>query len=300
MHTKRREAHLLRLTIGDLARAAAPPGWTGITVRRTQVGRFSRTTTICAGMETAGTPVEIRGLDEPFQRLRELSYVDGRGPWFSCALRFAPESRSYHGSVDGDGFPFPEGTEIPWVAALDELTAFPRDTVPRWLLDALPTAVPLGLRKPEDDPEERVTLGFSIPETAPPLSGDPSYTPLGHLTAHGFGTGEDTYGFNVTLSEEAAGDDAQLFFVRYPQTDLSYWVGRGGIRGTSGGITSCAIDDRRLVLRLTPEAADDLETETVLTVDLKLNPAETEELRAALKKILLSGPSEQTPSLIGL
>jgi hypothetical protein len=41
--SKHQEARHLRLMIGDLARAAAPPGWAGITVHRAQVSRFSRT-----------------------------------------------------------------------------------------------------------------------------------------------------------------------------------------------------------------------------------------------------------------
>ncbi|MDP9849577.1 hypothetical protein [Streptosporangium lutulentum] len=278
--SKHQEARRLRLAIGDLARAAAPPGWTGIAVRRAQVGGFSRTSVTCDGVE-----IEVRELDEPFRRLRELSYADGRGTWFSCEVRFTPESRSHHGHVDADAFPFPAGTDIPGLAPLEELTTFPRETVPRWLLDALPTAVPFSLRKPGDSLWERPDR--SAPEPAPVFSGELVYTPLGHLPVHGFGHGENRRVFAVVLDEKTTGDGERLCFMnRQSMTGSPYWVTRGDTRSTGGGITSYVLDDRRLVLHLTPEAADELETETVLTLDLNLKPAETEELQAALKKII--------------
>ncbi|AWS46300.1 hypothetical protein [Streptosporangium sp. 'caverna'] len=284
MRSKHQEAHRLRLTIGDLARAAAPPGWAGITVHRAQVSRFSRTVVTYDGAEAAvREPDEVRGLDASFQRLRELSYVDGRGTWFSCELRFTPRSRSYHGHVDADAFPFPGGTDIPGLAPLQELAAFPRDAVPRWLLDALPTAVPFGLRE-----TDRFRREPSTPEPAPVFSGELVYTPMEHMAVHGFGHGENRRVFAVVLDERTTGDGDRLCFMnRQSMTGSPYWVTRGAMRGTGGGITSYVLDDRRLVLHLTPEAADDLETETVLTVDLNLKPAETEELRVALQKIIL-------------
>jgi hypothetical protein len=288
MSSTHQETRRLRLTIGDLVRAAAPPGWAGITVRRAQVSRFSRTVVTYDGAE-AGVrgPDEVRELDESFQRLRELSYVDGRGTWFSCELRFTPQSRSYHGRVDTDAFPFPEGTDILGLAPLEELATFPRDTVPRWLLDALPTTVPFSLRKPGGDWPERFRNRPSTPEPAPVLSGELVYTPVGHMAVHGFGYGEDRRGFAVVLDEKTTGDGDRLcFMIRQSMTGPPYWVTRGDIRVTGGGVTSYVLDDRRLVLHFTPEAADDLETETVLTVDLNLKPTETEELRAALKKII--------------
>jgi hypothetical protein len=285
--SKHQEARHLRLMIGDLARAAAPPGWAGITVHRAQVSRFSRTVVTYDGVEAAGRePDEIRGLDESFQRLRELSYADGRGTWFSCELRFTPRSRSYHGHADADTFPFPGGTDIPGLAPLEELAEFPRDAVPRWLLDALPTAAPFGLRKTDRGWSRPFGSSSSIPEPAPVFSGELVYTPLGHMTVHGFGYGESRHGFTVVLDEKPSGDGDRLCFMIQSMTGSPYWVSRGDMRGTGGGITSYVLDDRRLVLRFTPEAADELETETVLTVDLNLKPAETEELRAALQKII--------------
>ncbi|WP_371783488.1 hypothetical protein [Streptosporangium subroseum] len=275
--------------IGDLARATAPPGWAGITVHRAQVSRFSRTVVTYDGAEAVvREPDEIRGLDESFQRLRELSYVNGQGTWFSCELRFTPRSRSYHGHVDADAFPFPGGTDIPGLAPLEELAAFPRDAVPRWLLDALPTAVPFGLRKTDPGWSGPFSGRPSIPEPVPVFSGELVYTPLGHMAVHGIGYGEARHGFTIVLSEETTGEGDHLcFMIRQSMTGPPYWVSRGDLRGTGDGIMSYVLDDRRLVLHLTPEAADDLGTETVLTVDLNLKPAETEKLQAALKKSIL-------------
>ncbi|GAA3409463.1 hypothetical protein [Streptosporangium vulgare] len=94
----------------------------------------------------------------------------------------------------------------------------------------------------------------------------------------------------MTISSSSAGETGE--------SSPTGWPARAcGAPG--GGITACVLDDRRLVLRLTPRAADDMETETVLTVDLDLTPAETERLRIVLGEVFRGGASGPTPSLTG-
>ncbi|MFI6789273.1 hypothetical protein ACIBG4_18325 [Nonomuraea sp. NPDC050383] len=116
------EGHRTRMAIGDLARAAAPPGWSRLTVRRTQVGAHALTTLICDGREVAA-----EGVDEQFQRLRELSYRADAGTWFTCELEFTAGSRGYTGHVDSSAPPF---ADVPARAALAELTLFPHEEPP--------------------------------------------------------------------------------------------------------------------------------------------------------------------------
>ncbi|MEU4534488.1 hypothetical protein AB0G15_06465 [Streptosporangium sp. NPDC023825] len=294
MRSKYDEERRLRLAIGDLVRAAAPPGWSDATVRCGQVGGFTRVVVDCDGVE-----VGVQGLEEQVRRLRELAYRDGEGTWFSCELRFTPGSRSYRGHVDADGFPFPGGTDIPGLALLEEPTVFPRRTVPGWLLDALPTVVPMGIREPED---LRRHFGGSdrSPDPEPIVSGELAYTPIEHMVVRGSGFGEEREGPTAFLHEKAGGGgDHLLFFGRRDGREQPYWVARGSMRGTGGGITACVLDERRLVLHLTPRAADDMETETVLTVDLNLTPAETEQLRTALSGVFHGGSSDRMPALTG-
>lgn len=294
MRSKYDEERRLRLAIGDLVRAAAPPGWSDATVRCGQVGGFTRVVVDCDGVELA-----VQGLEEQVRRLRELSYRDGEGTWFSCELRFTPQSRSYRGHVDADGFPFPDSMDVPDLAPLEELAVFPRDTVPGWLVDALPTAVPIGLREPEDSWHAFGRSGES-PDPEPVVSGELAYAPIERLVVRESGFGEEGAEPLAILYEEAGGGgDHLLFLGRGDGGEQPYWVARQGMRGTGGGITACALDDRRLVLHLTPKAADDMGTETVLTVGLDLMPAETERLRIVLGEVFRGGASGPTPSLTG-
>ncbi|MFF3439538.1 hypothetical protein [Streptosporangium sp. NPDC002721] len=292
MRSKYDEERRLRLAIGDLVRAAAPSGWSGATVRCGQVGGFTRVTVDCDGVE-----IGVQGLEESVRRLRELSYREGEGTWFSCSLSFTPKDRSYRGEVDADGFPFPDGTDIPDLAPLEELMVFPRGTVPGWLLDALPTAVPMGLREPEDSWRRRF---HESPDPEPVVSGEVAYTPTEHMVVRDFGFSGRGEGPAVFLHEEAdGGGDHLLFLGRGDGEERSYWVAREGMRGTGSGITACALDDRRLVLHLTPEAADNMETGTVLTVELDLTPVDTERLRTVLGRVFRGGSSDRMPSLTG-
>ncbi|WP_440105924.1 hypothetical protein [Streptosporangium sp. H16] len=294
MRSKYDEERRLRLAIGDLVRAAAPPGWSDATVRCGQVGGFTRVVVDCDGAE-----VGVHGLEEQVRRLRELAYRDGEGTWFSCELRFTPGSRSYRGHVDAERFPFPDGTDIPDLAPLEELAVFPRDTVPGWLRDALPTAVPMGLREPEDSWPHFGDSGVP-PDPEPVVSGELAYTPIEHMVVRGSGFGEEREGPTAFLhGETGGGGDHLLFLGGKGGGEQPYWVAREGMRGTGGGITACVLDDRRLVLHLTPRAADDMETETVLTVDLNLTPAETERLRTVLSGVFHGGSSDWMPSLTG-
>ncbi|MEU4403621.1 hypothetical protein AB0F88_03785 [Streptosporangium sp. NPDC023963] len=294
MRSKHDEERRLRLAIGDLVRAAAPPGWSEATVRCGQVGGFTRVVVDCDGVETG-----VQGLEEQVRRLRELAYRDGEGTWFSCELRFTPESRSYRGHVDADEFPFPDGTDIPDLALLEEPMVFPRGAVPGWLLDALPTTVPMGIREPEESwrhfgrPD-----AFTDPE--PIVSGELAYTPIERMVVRDFGFSGEPEEVAVFLHEEVdGGGDHLLFLGRRDGEKRSYWVAREGMRGTGAGITACVLDDRRLVLHLTPEGADGLETETVLTVDLNLRPVEMERLRTVLSVVFHGGASDRMPSLTG-
>lgn len=133
--TRHDEGHAMRVAIGDLARAAAAPGWSRLVVRHAEVGSHAVTTLLRDGRE-----IPAEGMREPFRRLRELSYRAGAGTWFTCELAFEPRSRRYAGRVDSSAQPF---ADVPATAALAELTTFSRETPPGWLLAALPTAPPL-------------------------------------------------------------------------------------------------------------------------------------------------------------
>ncbi|MGJ6967745.1 hypothetical protein ACSDR0_38115 [Streptosporangium sp. G11] len=292
MRSKHDEERRLRLALGDLVRAAAPPGWSDATVRCGQVGGFTRVVVDCDGVE-----IGVRGLEEQVRRLRELAHREGEGTWFSCELRFTPESRSYRGHVDAEGFPFPSGTGIPDIALLEELMVFPRGTVPGWLLDALPTAVPVGIREPEDPWRHHFD---DSPDPEPVISGELAYTPIERMVVHASELGDGHERHLVFLTEEAGGGGDHLLFIAAEEgSEQPYWVAREGMRGTGSGITACVLGDRRLVLHLTPKAADAMETETVLTVDLNLTPDETEQLRTVLGKVFQKGSSNSTPSLTG-
>lgn len=127
-----------------------------------------------------------------------------------------------------------------------------------------------------------------------------AYTPIEHMVVRELGLGERSGEPVVFLNEEAGGGGDRLRFIAEKEGGKRpYRVSRTGMRGIGGGITACVLDDRRLVLHLTSKAADDLETETVLTVDLNLTPAETERLRTVLSGVFHGGTSDLMPSLTG-
>ncbi|MFI6739065.1 hypothetical protein ACIBI9_39595 [Nonomuraea sp. NPDC050451] len=283
------EGHALRLEIGELARAAAEPGWTRLAVRRAQVGPYAETTLTRDGREIAA-----EGMDEPFQRLRELSYKADSGTWFTCELAFSPGSRGYTGRVDCSAPPF---DEVPALAALAELTTFPRTESPGWLLTALPTAAPIGMATTYGEHHDWWADDRSgrRPPPPPPIHGDVTYVPAATMTCRDFSQGEG-HGQRVVFLMESA-DDAeagQLYVAGYEE---AYWVARHGIRGTGEGVRSITLDGAALRFELAPEAADALGTETTFEARLKLPPETIAELRTALRAVL--GPIAQAPELIG-
>ncbi|MER5321662.1 hypothetical protein [Streptosporangium roseum] len=292
--TKRRrsphdEGHDMRMAIGDLARAAAAPGWSRLAVRRAQVGAHALTTVTCDGREIVAV-----GMDGPFQRLRELSYRAGAGTWFTCELAFSPGSRGYTGRVDSSAPPF---EDVPAPAALAELTTFPREEPPGWLLAALPTAAPLGLPITYGDRYDRWRNlpDDDRPPSPPPITGELTYLPATTMTARAFGQSQEHGRHMVYLAERAGESESELLLVAcYKET---YWVARQGMRGTGEGVRSVMLDGAALRLELTPEAADMLETETAFEVRLDLPPETIGELRAALPGVLRS--AAQAPELIG-
>ncbi|MEU6782724.1 hypothetical protein ABZ912_26280 [Nonomuraea angiospora] len=291
--TRHDEGHALRLEIGDLARAAAEPGWTRLEVRRAQVGSYARTTLTRDGREIAA-----EGLDEPFQRLRELSYQAESGTWFTCELAFPAGSRGYTGRVDSAAPPF---EDVPAPAALAELTTFPRAESPGWLLTALPTAAPIGMPTTYGEHYDRRYTHWGDdrsdrrPPPPPPIHGDVAYIPAAGMTCGDFGQSDERRQRVLFLAESAGDDESEhLYVLGYEE---GYWVARHGTHGTGEGVRSITLDGAALRLELTPEAADALGTETTFEARLELPPETIAELRTALGLVL--GPVARAPELIG-
>ncbi|WP_449062954.1 hypothetical protein [Planomonospora algeriensis] len=283
------EGHAMRMEIGDLARAAAAPGWSRLTVRHARIGAHALTTVTRDGRELA-----VDGMDEPFRRLRELSYRADAGTWFTCELAFSPGSRGYTGSVDSSARPF---EDVPPSAALAELAAFPREEPPGWLAAALPTAEPLGLPVAYGDEYDRWG-GLRGDDRTPPLpiAGEFDYLPASTMTARVLSHNQDHRQHTVYLAEQADGpDDAGCLMVTRYQD--AYWVARHGMRGTGEGVRFIELDGAVLRLELTAEAADALETETVFEVRLDLPSRTIGELRVVLPGMLR--PVARPPELIG-
>ncbi|GAA3429882.1 hypothetical protein GCM10018953_70660 [Streptosporangium nondiastaticum] len=290
------EAHARRMEIGDLARAAAAPGWSRLAVRHAQVGSHAVTTVTRDGHEITveGAAEPFQGMEEPFRCLRELSYRVGAGTWFTCELEFSPGGRGYTGRVDSSAPPF---VDVPPMAALAELTVFPREEPPGWLLAALPTAAPLGLPTAYGDRYDRWRghSGDRRPQTPPPITGELAYRPATTMTARAFGHDQEHNRCLIYLAEQADDSGAEHLLVTSYQE--GYWVARQDMRGTNEGVRSITLDDTTLRLELTLEAADLLETETVFEVRLDLPPETLGELRTVLPGMLRS--VAQAPELIG-
>ncbi|MGP3964696.1 hypothetical protein ACTWPT_52945 [Nonomuraea sp. 3N208] len=281
------EGHAMRMAIGDQARAAAEPGWSQLVVRRAQVGAYALTTVTRDGRESAA-----EGMDEPFQRLRELSYRADAGTWYTCELAFSPGSRGYTGRVDSSAPPF---EHVPGVAALAELTMFPREEPPGWLLAASPTAAPIGLPATYGDRYDRWREHLGDQPPPPPITGELTYLPATTMTARAFDESQKRGHPLIYLAVQA--DDPQAEFLLVQSHQEAYGVGRHGPRGTIGGVRTITLDGAVLRLELTPEAADLLETETTFEVRLDLPPETIGELRTALPAMLRS--VAEPPELIG-
>ncbi|MEV0198745.1 hypothetical protein [Nonomuraea sp. NPDC050691] len=292
-YSRHDEGHGLRLRIGDLARAAAAPGWSRLGVRRVQVGAHALTTVTRDGRELH--ELAAGDLDLPFQRLRELSYRTGAGTWFTCELAFTPGGRGYTGRVDSSAPPF---EEVPAPAALAELTVFPREEPPGWLLAALPTAVPIGMPTTYGDhhhPWARLGSDHGDRPPPPPITGELAYRPATAMTARLFEHHQGDDVRDLLLAEQADEPGTGLLLLSCHQD--AYWMARGGRRGSGGGVRSITLDGRALRLELTPEAADALETETVFEVRLDLPPETIGRLRATLPGVLRR--AAEAPELIG-
>ncbi|MCK2218668.1 hypothetical protein MF672_033460 [Actinomadura sp. ATCC 31491] len=284
--SRQEEAQALWMEIGDRVRAAAGPGWSRLGMRHDQVGAHGRTAITRDGREL---PAAGLGLDGPFRRLRELSYLAGAGTWCTCELEFAPGSRGYRGRVSHAEQPF---EEVPPAAALAELTAFARLEPPAWLLSALPTAVPIGLA---DDYAARYGFWRDTPEEPLPIDGELSYAPAAGMTARLFDHQQE-HGHRMLFLAERAGDQEGAQFCLSTLEDR-YWIARQDGRGTGEGLRALTLDGDRLLLELTPEAADALAAETVFTVRLDLPPGRDAALRAVLPGMLR--PVGQAPVLTG-
>jgi len=275
------------MEIGELARAAAGSGWSRLTVRRAEVGAHAVTTVSRDGRE-----ITVDGMNEPFQRLRELAYQADAGTWFTCELAFAAGSRGYTGRVDSTEPPF---GDVPARAALAELTLFPRAQPPGWLLSALPTAPPLGLPTTYGDHYDRWDRRPDDHRPRPPLTGELAYLPAASMTARAFSLRQKSDRHLMYLAERAEDKHAGIFAVMSHQG--GYRVARAGGGDTHEGVRSITLDGATLRLELTPKAADTLETETTFAIHLDLPPETTGELRAALPGMLR--PVTQAPELIG-
>ena len=264
------EGHELCMTIGRLARGAAAPGWSRLVVRRAQVGGHAVTTVTRDGHE-----IDVPGLDKPFERLRELSYTSNAGTWFTCELVFTAGSRGYTGRVDATARPL---EEIPPSAALAELTLFPRREPPAWLLDAMPTAMPLALPRNGFDPWHR--------EHRPraPREGELRYVPAAAMTARALRKAERTDPPMILLTEHPHDDGAAVLMLR--RRGDTCFLGRGTMFATKVDLSRVTLGDSTLHIELTPDDADALGTETVFDVHLEVPPQEIAVLRAVLSGTL--------------
>ncbi|MFG1694531.1 hypothetical protein [Nonomuraea sp. NPDC049309] len=298
MRHLRGEAHALRLDIADLVRAAAGPDASRITVRRAQVGAAGTTTVTCDGR-----PLAVGGLDEPFERLRELSYRTGQGTWFTCELELPAGSRGYVCRTDGEAMPF---AQVDPLGALGEMTLFPRDEPPGWLVAALPTAAPLSLpvsalsRPPAPPagavPEWRDHLGECH---QPPITGEVRYTPATGMTARAARLDEGAGpvpGQRFFYLESRPGDPTAETLLVTAYDDV-YCLARHPYGVTDHGVRSLALDGATLRLELAAGAADQLQTETVFEVALDLDAGQAATLRAAVPRVL--GQAAGGPELIG-
>ncbi|MGI5284552.1 hypothetical protein ACQEVF_14590 [Nonomuraea polychroma] len=279
------EGHALRMAIGDLARAAAEPGWSRLVVRRAQVGTYAVTT-----VSRDGHVISAEGMDEPFQRLRELSYRTDVGTWFTCELAFSAGTRGYTGRVDSTSRPF---EHVPALAALAELATLPRAEPPAWLLDALPTAAPIGLPTTYGDRYDRWRDGDQPPP--PPITGEVTYLPATTMTVRAFDKEQKHDQQYIYLGGQRDHPEAEFLMIqRYLQ---AHGLVRHGPRGGVGGVRSITLDGMVLRLELTPKAADLLETETTFEVHLDLPPETISELCVTLAAMLKS--VAEPPELIG-
>ncbi|MFC7586677.1 hypothetical protein ACFQYP_25275 [Nonomuraea antimicrobica] len=279
--------HARRMEIGDLARAAAGPTWSRLEVRRDQVGAYARTVVTCDGRE-----IPVEGMDEPFQLMRELSYEAGAGTWFTCELEFAAGTRAYAGRVQSAEPPF---EEVPPVAALAELTAFPAWSRPPGCRRRCPPPCPSGCPVTTTT----TTTGSTPPTTAPAAPAADQRGDVLHA-----GRGDD-------------GGCAPLPAGPRPPDALPRRAGRrSGVRallrgplrpGVLGGAAGHARRRRSGAgtdARRRPAGgggddggADELETETVFTIRLDLPPERIGTLRTVLPGVL--GQVESPPELIG-
>ncbi|MEV4567968.1 hypothetical protein AB0K12_29720 [Nonomuraea sp. NPDC049419] len=283
------EGHDTRMHIGDLVRAAVPDA-SRVTVRRAQLGASGVTTVM-----GDGRPFVVDGLDEPFERLRELSYRKGKGTWFSCELEFTAGSRGYTCRADGEAMP---SALVEPAAALGELTTFPRDVPPEWLIAALPTAMPFGLPVPLLD-ERPWHSPFDEHRPAPPINGEVSYTPAAGMTARVAGHEEDSEpvpGRRLLWLGERP-DDPDAGVVVLTVHEGTYYLARHPEGATDDGLRSLTLDGATLRAELTPQAADRLRTETVFEVRLDLPAESMATVRAAVPGML--GHLTDGPELLG-
>ncbi|MFF0574424.1 hypothetical protein [Streptosporangium saharense] len=289
--SRHEEGRGMRAAVGDLVRAAAEPGWSRLVARHAQVGAHTRTTVLRDGHEIT-TDDLAEDLATPFQRLRELSHRAGEGTWLTCELAFVPGSRGYTGQVDPHARPF---EHVPAEAALTELTLFPRDEPPGWLLDALPTAPPLGLPVSYGGDYDRWRRNEPPPPSLP-ITGELSYLPEATMTARAFEHSWE-YGQPTVFLLEKPGDPqaGHLLFSHHRKT---FWMSRHGMRGSGEGLRAVTLDGRTLRLELSPRTADTLETETVFEIHLDLPEETVGELRTALSAVLRA--VTPAPDLSGL
>ncbi|MEV4800027.1 hypothetical protein AB0K18_08410 [Nonomuraea sp. NPDC049421] len=287
------EGHDTRMHIGDLVRAAVPDA-SRVTVRRAQLGA-SGVTTVLGDGRPCEVDGEVDGLDESLERLRELSYRKGKGTWFSCELEFTSGSRGHGCRADGEAMPF---ALVEPAAALGELTMFPRDVPPEWLLAALPTAMPFGLPVPLLD-ERPWHSPFDEHRPAPPITGEVSYTPAAGMTARVAGHEEDSEPVPgqrlLWLGERPDDPDAEAVVLTVHEE--TYYLARHPEGATDGGLRSLTLDGATLRVELTPRAADRLRTETVFEVRLDLPAESMATVRAAVPGML--GRLTDGPQLLG-
>lgn len=110
------------------------------------------------------------------------------------------------------------------------------------------------------------------------------------FAGNGNGTG---FAFIVMRSaDEPDDDDVRMGWDSYCLTTadgLTYY----------GGLESVALEDRRLVLRLSSEAADTLELDRDVEVELQVDADERRDFRELFPGIVLWGRDDARPSLSG-
>ncbi|MCT9931689.1 Imm10 family immunity protein [Planotetraspora sp. A-T 1434] len=288
------------MEIGRIVKAATPDGWREVVVHRCQLGTFSTTAITYRTADGSSRHHHVEGLDGPFDQLKFAQYQQGEGTWFVCRLDYAPRGKSYNAMMSTFDVepPFAQDIEVPASAYVEELTKYPRkpELIPPWMRAGWPEGVPL-------------PGSASIPAFPPAVEeAGPSWPPLKEMVVRTIGRDDDPGLVVLGMAEDANGTGTVLLFMmsteEADEQEIrlgmdTYCVVRDQAT-TYGGVSACNLASRRLTLHFTQEAAEALDVEPILQIELQVDDDAVELLRTSLREILLSGRDDQRPHSIHL